>query len=305
MNPKAPVFLPSSALVAAAAISGLFWIPLREVYAEGVTPFWATFLTAVLSFAGALLLIAMPPRRKTGALGPLLFAGLLVGTAFTTYIAALLTTDVVRALLLFYIAPAWGTLLEIAVLRQRLTLRRVLALILAIAGLVVILDSDIGIPLPHNVGDWLAFASGWCWAIGGLLNHRLKVPDVRLQTASVAFGGMVASIAMLLLLGAGESVPALPALEAAGSWLLLLGIGLTLPMYMLAMYGLQSVGPGRATLIFMAEVCIGVASAALLIPEEPFGWRQIAGTILVLSSAAVELLPIRGPAGRSSPAAPR
>ncbi len=58
--------------------------------------------------------------------------------------------------------------------------------------------------------------------------------------------------------------------------------------------------PARMTLIFMAEVCFGVGSAALW-ADQPFGARETIGTILILAAAAVEF----GGAQRPAPLSPQ
>ena len=54
--------------------------------------------------------------------------GLLAGSAFALYIASINLTEVVRAILLFYMTPLWSTLLGVLVLRERLTANRIVAL---------------------------------------------------------------------------------------------------------------------------------------------------------------------------------
>jgi len=57
-----------------------------------------------------------------------LFSGLVNGGALALYCASMLLTDVVRTLLLFYVAPMWGALLGRFVLGARLTPSRILAI---------------------------------------------------------------------------------------------------------------------------------------------------------------------------------
>src|SRR6202007_2157516 len=51
----------------------------------------------------------------------LVVTGLINGASMALYIAALLLTDVVRALVLFYLAPMWGVMMGIFVLHEKLT----------------------------------------------------------------------------------------------------------------------------------------------------------------------------------------
>ena len=68
-------------------------------------------------------------------------------------------------MLLFYISPVWSTLLGILFLGERLTLNRVLAIILGFSGLAVILGAGEGFPWPRHIGDWFALGAGLTWAI--------------------------------------------------------------------------------------------------------------------------------------------
>jgi drug/metabolite transporter (DMT)-like permease len=97
-----------------------------------------------------------------------LLPGLLAGFAFALYIASLVLTDVVRAILLFYMSPLWSTLLGILVLKERLTGNRVVALLLAFSGLYIVLVVEGGLPIPRNKGDWFALTSGFCWSIASV-----------------------------------------------------------------------------------------------------------------------------------------
>ena len=291
MTSLAPLSLPAAArraslgVLRAALISGLYWLPLRGVQAAGIADLWAAVLIA-LPVVAVLLPFAGRPRGAQWT--DLLLIAATIGAAFSCYTASLLLTDVVHALLLFYLAPAWSTALELCVLRRRLTWRRLAALVLALAGLWAILGANGSLPLPRNAGDWLALASGLLWAIGTLVAFRRPDLPTLQQTAALAVGALVTSL-LLALLGLAGALPDLRALGAAAPWLLPLALLLTLPMWLLTLAGLKSLSPTRTTLIFMLEVCIGVASAALL-TDEPFGWSESLGMLLVLSAAAVELL---------------
>ena len=61
-----------------------------------------------------------------------------------------LLTDVVRALIMFYMIPVWTTIFEIYFLKKRPGLERVLTLSLALGGLWVVFSQSNIIPLPQN-----------------------------------------------------------------------------------------------------------------------------------------------------------
>ena len=69
---------------------------------------------------------------------------------------------------------------------------------------------------------------------------------------------------------------------------LLLG-ALALPMLALTVWPPTILTPGRIGILFQSEVLVGVASAAIW-AGEPFGWREAIGTVLIVSSALVEVM---------------
>ena len=60
-------------------------------------------------------------------------------------------------------------------------------------------------------------------------------------------------------------------------------------MLYLTIWPAMRLSPGRVGLLLMSEVVVGVGSAALL-AGEPFGLRELSGTLLILAAGAVEVL---------------
>jgi drug/metabolite transporter (DMT)-like permease len=272
----------------AAFISGLYWMPLRRVEQAGVAGLWATLAIALLAGLPLVLPLLRRRGRSVADWRDLAMIGFLVGGAYAFYAASLMLTDIVRAVLLFYIAPVWGTLLEIFILHRSLSRQRAASLVLGIGGLAVILGSGADFAPTMNAGDALALASGMIWSIGLLVVfRRADLPTSDLIAAQAA-GAVVIAVIIAGIGLAGESSPQIETLTAAIPWLLFAAIVLTIPMWCLSIWAARHLVPARTTLLFMIEVCIGVGSAALL-SGEPFGWREAIGTILIISAALVEL----------------
>ena len=101
--------LPSVALAFGAALWGLYWIPVRGIEQAGVAAFWTgptIFGASTLLF---IPLLVLRFRSYVAHWRHILLPGLLAGFAFALYIASLNLTDVVRAILLFYMSPLWST----------------------------------------------------------------------------------------------------------------------------------------------------------------------------------------------------
>lgn len=280
--------LPTVTLFGAAIAAGFNWLPLRFLAHRGLESAWAGLFTAVVSLA--ILLPALrwraPWDRRT--IASVLFSGLVNGGALSLYCASMLLTDVVRTLLLLYTAPMWGALLGYFVLGERLTPPRVLAVGLCMAGMFVILGDRYGWPWPHNIGDWLALASGVIFAYGSLRVYEAPAVSATAQTAASMLGCALLSALVLFLLPAGLAGP-MPNYSAV----LLLSVVvyslvMILPINWLWLWSAKYLPPARVSLIFSLEAVVGIASAALLI-DEPFGWREILGSVLVIGSTVVDV----------------
>ena len=111
MNAPRNDLVPSLTLAAGAALWGLYWIPIRAIEQAGAHALWAG---PTIFGASTLLFLPLLLLRRENFLAhwrQILLPGLLAGFAFALYIASLNLTDVVRAILLFYLSPLWSTLL--------------------------------------------------------------------------------------------------------------------------------------------------------------------------------------------------
>lgn len=280
---------PSIALALGAALWGLYWIPVRGIEQAGVSVFWTG---PVIFGASALLFIPLMLfryRQFATHWHHTLFPGLLAGSAFALYIAGLNSTDVVRAILLFYMSPLWSTLLGILVLKERLTGNRVLALLLAFAGLYVVLVVESGLPIPRNRGDWFALISGICWSVASV---KLFQDGARFIIEKVTIFVIFALVMSLLLLiwdqGSFDGMPSPASLAKGWYWIAIVAFSM-LPITYLTIWPATVLSPGRVGMLLMVEVLVGVASAAML-TEEQFGLRELTGAVLIISAGVVEVL---------------
>lgn len=270
------------------ALWGVIWIPLRALEDAGLPGAWAGMVIYVgtLVLLGPLVLVR--GRAFLAGLRKLGLGGMGLGAAFGLYATSLTLTDVVHAILLFYLTPVWGTLLGIAVLGERLTLPRLIALALGLVGLMVVLGGGPGLPWPRNWGDWMALASGLCWALGSLGTYRAGGVPLSAQMVAFLTGALLVGAATLILGGAtmgGATAP--EGLLRVAPWGLALGLYVA-PMLLLTLWPATRLTPGRVGLLLMTEVIAAVASAAWL-AGEPFGLREGVGSALMIAAAGVEL----------------
>ena len=281
--------LRASALVALSALVwGCWWIPLREIDAYGLKGDWTS--VAVLAIAA----LCLTPFIL-GRLGRLLRAGAMVwgaglffGAMFSTYQHGLITADVVRVTLLFYLAPVWGTLLGMVFLGTRFSLQRMVVIVLGFAGAAVVLDFDGGIPSPRGLGEWMGLASGIAFAIGATFAHKV-VGDYELEKVwlSLAFGALLSTV--FALANPAFPTPSADQVFAAAPFAFGVVVVILIPITWIMVWGAQRLDPGRIALLLMLEVVAASVTSALL-AGEPYGIEKLIGTTMILTAGAVEAL---------------
>jgi drug/metabolite transporter (DMT)-like permease len=294
---------PEIIVAAASAIWGLLWIPLRAFDRQGLAPGWVI----VCQFIAPLVLImplAVLRWRRGQPTGIEQYAtGLLVGGGVVLYCESLLQTDVVRSLILFYMMPAWGTLVEVGLMGRRFTLWRGLALLLSFGGLFVILGVGSSFSVSMNLGDLMALSSGIVYTFGAMRVRQSPEISVFEQVfAFFFFGSFVALGLSLLPLAVLGKPPEFNLLVTLAPWILLMTIVL-IPAMWGQYWGSRFVDPGRLGILLQLEAVVGIGSAALF-AGEPFGLREAIGAALIISAGLVEVFVnrIAKPALPSEPA---
>ena len=278
---------PEIAIAASGALWGLYWIPLRHLDAGGVDAVWTMLGLFVVGLALLVPILLRHPPARAAFTPRMLATGLLTGGSFVFYSISIVLTEVVTAILLFYLSPVWATVLGRLLLAERFTGARLTALALGLGGLWVVLGGESGVPLPGNPGDWCALIAGITWALGTLRVHQdTAVPAVAHVTA-LFVGGTAVSAVVVLLPITGTPAP-LVTVPAAAIVLAMAVISMVSAWGIL--WGARLVSPGRAGLLLMLEVITGLASAAAL-AGEPFGMAQGIGSMLIVAAALVEVLP--------------
>ena len=281
--------VPSLSLAIGAAFWGLYWIPIRGIEQAGVAAYWTGPTIFGFSMLLFIPLVVLRLRNFIDHWHIILLPGLLAGFAFALYIASINLTDVVRAILLFYMTPLWSTLLGLLLLGERLTLNRLVALVLAFSGLYIVLVVESGLPIPRNTGDWFALLSGLCWSVASVKLFQDGARLVLEKVITFVLFALVTSLSLVFLQqGDFSGSPDAASLRAGWYWIALIAI-VMLPITWLTIWPATVLSPGRVGMLLLTEVLVGVLSAAFLL-DEPFGMREIAGSVLIIAAGLVEVL---------------
>lgn len=280
--------LPSLGILVAAILWGVFWIPVRGVESAGIDAVWSSVLIFAVSSLTLLPLVLYRARIMWRGFRGIAVAGFLSGMAFAFYTVALNLTDVVRVILLFFMTPLWSTLLGVIVLGEKLTANRVIGLMLAFVGLMVVLGAGYRFPVPTALGDWLALLSGLLWSVASVKLFQGGATMLPEKVFLFVFSALLCSLVFVALPpGQEASVPPLAAVREAWAWLSIIAV-LMLPMTFLTIWPATLLSPGRVGMLLLLDVVAGVVSAAML-TDETFGYRELIGTVLIVSAGIVEV----------------
>jgi len=310
------------ALVAVSAIGFGLSGPLARAAGDvGFTGTTFAFWRSAGSVAALAALLAIGvalgrlPRVPLRALRPmewlqLLAMGLFVaGTTLGLFLGFERTT-IALTLIVFYTYPIIVAIAAVRIYGEPLGLRRSGAILLASAGMVLVVlgpaasDSN-GADL---LGVLFALAAAACQTGYALVASRgfSSVPSFQAATLLRGFSLLayvVLLVPLVLLIGDGDRL--LDPLTGIDAWVLIVLAGVfsaALPTAGLVA-GYRRVGPTRGAVLMLLEPVTGALLAALLLAEQPAP-VQLAGGLLVLTGAAlVQLAPSRHAHTPAEPAA--
>ncbi len=272
----------------AGAVWGLFWIPLRALEEAGINGLW---ITVVYFLIPTICLIPVVILRwqhvKEGGVS-LQITTMLSGGALLLYSTSIVYTDVVRAILLFYLTPIWATILARIFLGDLITPSRVIAMVLAILGMLTIFGLGARFPIPQNIGDWLGIGSGFLWAVAMVRIRKSESHSAIELTAGFFQWSLIFSSGAAFLL-APSQMPDIEQILPALPLLLIFTALLVLPGTYASLLGPKYLSPGIVGLLFMTEIIVGAISVALL-AGEPFGIRELIGVLLIAGASMLEPL---------------
>ena len=277
-------------IVVSSCAWGLYWLPLRSIEQSGIVGSWSIVLVNACPLIILVPLIFFNLDKLKKYPKPILFAGIMIGAAFTFYANGLVQTSVIRATLLFYLSPIWSTIIGIIWLNERLTIARVISIIVALIGLILLLyDFRNQETVMLNFGDFSSILSGLFWALGAsILKKWSKLPIIPL-TAIVYFSTTSLSI-LLAIIVYKAPIPSLALIGQNFSTAFIWSVIVLLPSFCIIFRISQILFPGRVGILMMSEVAVAVISAKILLPEEQMVILQWIGASAILLAGVVEII---------------
>jgi len=275
--------MPVAGVLSGALVWGLIWYPYRVLQDLGVSGALATFVTYLMAMVFGVFMLPRLWRERSTLGGWTLLLVLSAGWANLGYVLGMLHGEVMRVLLLFYLAPVWTILFSYWLLGERLNRYGYTVVALSISGAVVMLwEPGLGQPVPQNISEWLGLSAGIGFALSNVTSRRASHLSVEVKSFSLWLG--TAFLTLPFLLWQGGMVERLDAISAQ-SWVLLVLMGLVLCATSFAVqYGVTHLSANRAVVLFMSELVIAAISSYFL-ADEAMGLREWGGALLIVSAS--------------------
>lgn len=281
MPPISPLAV--AALGVNTIIWGLSWIAFKALQQQGIHPLWATAIIFACCTVW-MVLLKHKSLRELGKHPELILVAVASGLTNSSFNGAVAFGDVVRVVLLFYLMPIWAVILARLVLHEPITGRAVLRIVLGLAGAMIVLyQPSIGVPLPHDLADWVALFGGFCFAVNNIMLRRLHgVADGARAIAMLSGGAIMASLlgSVLALSGAiywpvAIGTPSVPTLAL---WSVLFMIS-----NLCLQYGVARLPANITAVVMLLEIIVAAVSAWLFGAAE-LRVQDLVGGVLIITT---------------------
>lgn len=280
--------LPSAGILSGALVWGLIWYPFRALQDIGLNGPLATLIAYTLAIlcSGFMLPRVWLELRlyyKVRVGWWVVALVLSAGWSNLGYVLAMLHGEVMRVLLLFYLAPLWTIIFSYCLLDERLNRYGYFVIALSFSGAAIMLwQPQWGLPLPQNISEWIGLSAGMSFALSNVISRRTESLSVQTKSFSVLLGTVLLTIPFLLW---PRDIPTpLPTLNMRDVLILvLLGISLSATGFAVQ-YGVTNMLSNRAMLLFLFELVVAAISSYFL-ANEAMQIREWLGASLIVSAS--------------------
>jgi len=275
--------LPVAGVLSGAMVWGLIWYPYRFLQSSAVSGAMATMITYLIAMLiGTLMLRRIWHERKAFGYWLLLLV-ISSGWSNLGYVLAMLHGEVMRILLLFYLAPIWTILFSYWLLGERLNIHGYFVVALSLTGAFIMLwKPGLGFPLPQSISEWMGLSAGMSFALSNVISRRTSHLSVEAKCFSVWSGATLLTLPFLFW--QGGLINQISTIDNL-SWLLLGVMGLALWATSFAVqYGVTHLAANQSAVLFLFELVVAAISSYFFAAEE-MGWREWIGAVPIISAS--------------------
>ncbi len=296
---------PVLVLMAGSTMWGVTWIWLKSIDGMGIGPLLLAVLAYGIQFFMLLPWVVPHVRRRwQSGEAPMAWYGLLTlallsGISGIGFTLSMMYGNVVRAMLLFFLIPAWGVMMGRIFLHEPLTPIRILAVCLALGGAVAILGPDMHSSLQSSVddkapgqwfsllrfslADWAALIAGLTLASANVLFRAMQGEPMLVKLSIMQIGAVLFALSALVFFP--EPVSTITFGGIVNS--LLYGATLLLAAMFATQYAVERLPAGRSSILMTLELLVASVTAICIGGERPPMMVWLGGA-LILTAALLE-----------------
>jgi drug/metabolite transporter (DMT)-like permease len=267
-----------SLITISAASFGTLAIFGRFLYADGLDTFTMLFLR--FGFAALLMSAILLARREKFPRGKILLQligmGALgyVGQSFS-YLTAIKYASAGLVALLLYLYPVFVFVLSVILLREKVTLLKVSALVLALIGTALTVDPAGG----QWLGILFSIAAALIYSVYIIVGTNVMKHVSVVQSSTVIFASAVAVYGILMAIN-GMHLP-----STNVGWLNIVGIVLIATVIPVVAFlaGLERIGPTNAAMLSTLEPVVTVLLAAWIFDERLTPLVMLGGGLILVA----------------------
>lgn len=279
------------ALLSSAFFWGITWYPYRIMAESGVSAIVSSFYTYVIILTIACVVFVKHWRGLFNLPKNIIWLSLAAGWTNFSYVIAVVDGEVMRVILLFYLAPVWTLILSHFWLHEKTSKTGYIAIAVSLMGAYVMLSNPLSgklsFPVPKNQSDWLALSAGMGFAVANVMTR--KAQHLSLPAKSFAVWVGVIMIVLISTPFLKQGLPA-PQLFTSKQWMIMLLLAAVLmAATVLTQYGVTKVAATRASVLFLLELIVA-AIGSYYLANEVMSLSEWVGGALILAAAVFAAL---------------
>lgn len=259
-------------------------------------PVWQFRAVSGVAAGGLLLLLAIavgrntgeawkPPRDQWFRLWLAATFNITTWFIFIGYGVSMMASG--HAAIMAFTMPLFAALIGVAVLNERMTVRRLLALILGSAGIVVLMSHDFSVIGAEPLGFVLTLCGAALWSVGVLIQKHTPW-----RISVLALGGwqiLIGTVPIIIICLIVEDFVYHQA-SAPVWWATAYLILIALVFCYFAWFSVVKIFPASISAIGTLLVPIVGVASGILVLGEPFTWRDGVALLLIVFAVALVLI---------------
>lgn len=212
--------------------------------------------------------------------------GITAGVCNLGYVLAMLHGEVMRVLLLFFLAPLWTVAWSRLLLKERLNGAGAAVIALSLCGAVTMLwRPELGAPWPANAAEWLGLAAGFMFALSNVLIRQAAQLTIEIKSLAAFAGVVLLGLAVMPfdIPPYGVTRGLMQMQPSHWAILCLLGV-ILLVINLVVQHGLTHTPANQAIVIFLFELVVAALSSWLL-AGETMGLQEWAGGAMIIAAS--------------------